>query len=78
VGCVPVTTTCGVFAEKEYCVKVKGEPKSKETQEEIAYKIVELLQNPQELEKFREKFRELAIKETWDKIAQVWLDNLAP
>lgn len=75
VGCVPVTTTCGVFAEKEYCVKVNGEPKTKETQEAIAYKIVELLKNPPELEKYREKFRELAIKETWDKIAQIWLEN---
>lgn len=75
VGCVPVTTTCGVFAEKEYCVKVEGEPKTKETQEAVAYKIVELLKNPQELTNIKQKFMALAIQETWDKIAQVWLEN---
>lgn len=75
VGCVPVTTTCGVFAEKEYAVKVEGEPKAQETQETVAYKIIELLQNPQELENIRQKFYTLAVQETWDKIAQVWLHN---
>jgi hypothetical protein len=75
VGCVPVTTTCGVFAEKEYCIKVQGEPNTKETQEAVAYKIVELLKNPEELAIYREKFKQLAILETWDKIAKIWLEN---
>jgi glycosyltransferase involved in cell wall biosynthesis len=75
VGCVPVTTTCGVFAEKEYAVKVEGEPKTKETQEAVAGKVIELLKNPQELAQISQKFRELAIQETWDQIAPVWLSN---
>ncbi len=75
VGCVPVTTTCGVFAEKDYAVKVEGNPTSKETQEAVAYKIVELLKNPEELAIIKEKFMALAIQETWDKIAPIWLDN---
>jgi hypothetical protein len=75
VGCVPVTTTCGVFAEKDYCVKVEGEPKDKSTQEAVAYKIVELLKNSAELAQIREKFMHLAQQETWDKIAPIWLKN---
>ncbi len=75
VGCIPVTTTCGVFAEKEYCVLVEGEPKAKQTQEAVAYKIVELLKNPSQLGEIREQFMYLAQQETWDKIAPVWLEN---
>ena len=73
VGCVPVTTTCGVFAEKKYCVLVKGEPKARETQEVLAYKVVELLKNPEQLSQIRKEFMELAQQETWDKIAPQWL-----
>jgi hypothetical protein len=75
VGCVPVTTMCGVFAEKEYCVRVAGEPKAPSTQAAVAHKVVELLQNPAELAQLREKFMYLAQQETWDKIAPVWLEN---
>lgn len=73
VGCVPVTTTCGVFAEKKYCVLVEGEPTAQETQEALAYKVVDLLKNPEQLSQIREQFMELAQQETWDKIALKWL-----
>lgn len=76
VGCVPVTTDYGVFSEKDYCLKVPGEPKAKETQEAIAHKIVHLLRNPQELEVLRQKFMEVAQNDTWDKIAKVWLNRI--
>ncbi|MDC0831994.1 putative glycosyl-transferase [Geitlerinema sp. FC II] len=72
VGCVPVTTDFAVFAEKDYCVKVPGEPMARETQEAIAYKIVELLRNPDRLAEIREKFKDIAKQETWDNIAAVW------
>lgn len=75
VGCVPVTTDFAVFKEKSYCLRVPGEPKAKETQEAIAYKIVELLKNPQELEAIREEFAKNVQNETWENIAKVWLET---
>lgn len=77
VGCVPVTTDCFVFAEKDYCVKVPGDPMAKDTQEAVAYKIVDLLRNPQELESIRQHFLEAAKTETWDNIAKVWVQNFS-
>jgi len=73
VGCVPVTTDFAVLAEKDYCLKIPGEPKARETQEAIAYKIVELLQNPDRLEAIRQEFKDIALGETWENVAQVWM-----
>jgi hypothetical protein len=75
VGCVPVTTDFAVMSEKNYCVKISGQPSSQETQEKIAYKIVELLKNPQELELIRQQFIENVKHETWENVAQVWVKN---
>lgn len=75
VGCVPVTTDAYVFAEKDYCLRIPGEPSARETQEAIADQIVELLQNPDRLAEIREKYREIAARETWEQIAQVWMEE---
>lgn len=45
--------------EKDYCVKVSGNPYAQETQENLAYKIVELLKNQQKLEEIRQEIQEL-------------------
>jgi hypothetical protein len=73
VGCVPVTTDFAVFKEKPYCVRVSGEPSTQETQEAVAYKIVDLLRNQQELENIRSQFQKAAKSETWQEVAKVWL-----
>lgn len=75
VGCVPVTTDAYVFAEKEYCLRIPGEPAAPETQAAIADKIIELLQNPDRLEEIRQKFQAIAQQETWENIAKVWMDE---
>ncbi len=75
VGCVPVTTDFAVMSEKNYCVKISGEPSSQETQEKVAHKIVELLKNPQELELIRQQFIENVKHETWSNVAKVWAKN---
>lgn len=74
VGCVPVTTDFAVFQEKKYCERVPlvGEPTSKESQEALAYRIVDLLRNPQELAMLRQKFHGIAKQETWENIAKCW------
>jgi hypothetical protein len=75
VGCVPVTTDFAVMSEKDYCLKIAGEPKAQETQEAIAYKIVELLKNPQQLAEISQKFILAAQNESWDAIAKIWAQN---
>jgi hypothetical protein len=76
VGCVPVTTDFAVLSEKDYCHKVPGDPKKRATQEAVAHRIVELLQNPDELKAVREHCFEKAKDDAWDKIAKTWLANL--
>lgn len=76
VGCVPVTTDFAVFSEKKYCVKVQGEPNARETQEAIAYCIIDLLKDQSRLSQLRTQFSNLAIQETWEKNSQSWLQAL--
>ncbi len=76
VGCVPVTTNYAVIKEKDYCIKVDGDPQARETQEALAYRIVELLKNPQELANIREEIQEYVKNETWENVAPLWLKNI--
>lgn len=75
VGCVPVTTDHAALSEKSYCIKVAGNPYNSETQEGVAYKIVELLKDPSILAEISQQFQELAQQETWEKTAKLWLSN---
>lgn len=76
VGCVPVTTDYGVLKEKDYCVRISGNPYDQKTQEAVAQKVVELLKNQKQLEIIRQKSIESASASTWDKIAQLWIAEL--
>jgi len=76
VGCVPVTTDAFVFAEKDYCVTVPGDPDDPETHRAIARRIVELLNNPAELEAIRQRTQSVAQAETWENIADRWAEYL--
>jgi hypothetical protein len=76
VGCVPVTTNYAVMAEKEYCVRIPGDPLAQETQEAIAYQIIELLKDRQQLEAIRQQMKDIPRAETWDNIAKTWLSCL--
>jgi glycosyltransferase involved in cell wall biosynthesis len=73
VGCVPVTTDFAVFQEKEYCVRVAGDPNTQETQEAVAQKIVELLLDSEKLNQIRQQFRDRVKTETWQEVAKVWM-----
>jgi glycosyltransferase involved in cell wall biosynthesis len=75
VGAVPVTTDYAGLKDKDYCVKVPGNPYTKDTQESVAWKIIELMKNPSELQEIREKFADIVKNETWEKVAQLWLDE---
>lgn len=71
VGCVPVTTDYAALREKPYGVKVKGDPRLRETQEAAAKEIVRLIKTG-EVEKYRDLCIEGAKKETWKEIAKKW------
>ena len=75
-GAVPVTTDYAALKEKPYLVKVPGDPRDIETQTKIAEKVVELLNNQPKLEGLRKQYQELAKKETWKWVADIWLKEL--
>ena len=77
VGCLPVTTDYAALAEKDYCLTLNGDPNDPKTQEAVAHKVVALLKDPVTLEELSQKSRELASTETWDNIAQLWIDHMA-
>ncbi len=76
VGCLPVTTNYAALAEKEYCLRLEGDPNHKTTQEAVAYKVIELLKNPAMLEELSQQSRQDAKNETWDNIAKRWIEQI--
>lgn len=75
-GAIPVVSReAHVFKEKEdYCILVDGDPCIQETQERGADVIIELLKNPQLMEKRRNSLH--VPKESWEMVAERWLDVL--
>jgi glycosyltransferase involved in cell wall biosynthesis len=75
-GAIPVVSReAHVFKEKEdYCILVDGDPCIQETQERGADVIIELLKNPQLMEKRRNSLH--VPKESWQHVANRWLDVL--
>jgi glycosyltransferase involved in cell wall biosynthesis len=76
VRCLPVTTNYAALAEKDYCLKLEGDPNDQQTQEAVAYKVVELLKNPALLEDLSHQSRQTAQSETWDNIAKRWIEQI--
>lgn len=76
VRCLPVTTDYAALAEKDYCLRLTGDPNDQKTQEAVAYKVVELLKNPVKLEELSQQSRQIAEVETWDNIAKLWLEQI--
>jgi glycosyltransferase involved in cell wall biosynthesis len=75
VGCLPVTTDFAALSEKEYCHKVPGHPGNPETQEALAYRIIELLKDPEQLQDLRARSAEVARQDTWTNIAKRWVES---
>jgi len=76
VGCIPVTTDYAGLQDKDYCIKIPGNPYQKETQEAVAGKIVELLPAPEKLVEIRQQFFECVKDETWERVAKLWLEQM--
>ncbi len=76
VGCVPVTSNYGGLKDKDYCLKIAGNPFQEETQEKLAQEIANLLENPSKIEGLRKQFESYVQLETWDKIADQWLSEI--
>lgn len=72
VGCIPVTTNYAALKEKDYVVRVDGDPYAKGTHEEIARKIVSLIKTKQDA--LRLEFKEKARRESWKAIAAKWIE----
>jgi glycosyltransferase involved in cell wall biosynthesis len=76
VGCVPVTTDYAGLRDKDYCVKVPGDPFAPETQAALANQIVSLLKDPEQLSMLSDKLFQLVRSETWDNVAAQWLSEM--
>jgi hypothetical protein len=72
VGCIPVTTKYAALAEKNYLQFVEGDPKSKQTQLDLAERVVSLIQR--DLSEERLAMQTQARVESWHNIADKWLD----
>jgi len=75
VGCVPVTSNYSALKEKDYVIRVDGDPNLQKTHEDIAREIVRLLKT-KEVEKYRQEFKEKARKEDWRSVAGRWTEWL--
>lgn len=73
VGCIPVTIDYAGLKDKDYCLKVPGNPFTRETQEALAHQIISLLSNPETLSAFSDKIFNLVRSETWNNVAKQWL-----
>lgn len=74
VGAIPFTTDYAALEGRAYCMTTKGDPNAQETQVAIARNIVEYLKEPSKLDPIRGKFKELALDESWERIARRWFE----
>jgi len=73
VGTIPIVSdSVEVFREKDYCLRVEGNPREKEAQEKGADCVISILQNPQKNEEIRNGLQ-VPEEESWEKIAQRWI-----
>ena len=71
-GCIPVVSyEQKVFQEKEYCIKIRGDPHTQKMQEEAADFIIDLLKSPEMAENIRNKLV-VPKTESWPEIAKEW------
>jgi len=68
-----VADFCQVFAEKNYCVRIDGNPRIRETQEKAADLIINLLQNEGKAEAIRGALP-IPSNETWENTAKKWIE----
>lgn len=72
-GAIPVVSNYAeVFREKPYCIRVDGHPQTKEMQEKGADLIIDLLQNPEKAEKYRQEMP-VPFDQTWESTARQWM-----
>lgn len=73
-GCIPVLSTYGVFRERNG-IHVKGDPSTKEAQENMAKVVACLMQNQDVLEAERKNIASIEIQD-WEKTAKMWKENI--
>lgn len=72
VGTIPIVSEeVKVFQEKNYCIKIPGDPNTQKMQENAACKIIELLQNVEKMEHMRKSIV-VPKNETWRQVALTW------
>lgn len=73
VGCIPMTTNYASLKGKPYCIQTDGDPLDPETHKELARNIVAKLQ---EGKIDTAEFKKLAREESWENIANLWMEKI--
>jgi hypothetical protein len=77
VGAIPIVSNYAeVFREKDYCIKIEGDPKTEECQDIGAAMIISLIKNPQKADKIRGELVGKVPKETWENIGLRWIKEV--
>lgn len=74
-GAIPVVSkNVPVFNEKSYCIEIEGKPQTQECQENAAEYIIALMRDNDLADEYREKLPEKVMNETWENIAEKWIE----
>lgn len=73
-GCIPVISSFGVFAERDG-IHLKGDPSTKDAQEDMAKLVAHLMKNPRILETQRKHLATLKIQD-WTRTAEMWTEKV--
>jgi glycosyltransferase involved in cell wall biosynthesis len=73
-GCIPILSSYGVFRERNG-IHIKGDPSTKEAQENMARVVAYLMEIPDTLEAERKNIASLEIQD-WEKTAKMWIENI--
>jgi glycosyltransferase involved in cell wall biosynthesis len=73
-GCIPVLSTYGVFAERNG-IHLKGDPSTKDAQENMARVVAKLMEAPDILEAERKNIASMEMQD-WEKTAKIWTENI--
>lgn len=76
VECLPITTNYAALKNRPYCIVTEGNPLKKETQSSVAQKAAAHLGDLADIPTKRALFKQLAQKESWPNIAQLWSEHL--
>lgn len=76
-GCIPIVSeNVEVFNEKDYCIRITGDPNNEEMQTLASSMIISLLKNPNKANQLRKELHKKVPGETWNNIGLRWINEV--